>query len=95
MEVYQQELRQKDVILKIIGTIGTAGGTGYVIEFAGEVIRNSNVEQRMTICNMTIEAGARAGLIAPDDKGMSTLKIDRCLQKVKPGPSSCTLEKTF
>ena len=64
----------KDVILKIIGTIGTAGGTGYVIEFAGEVIRNLSVEQRMTICNMTIEAGARAGLIAPDDKTIKYFK---------------------
>jgi 3-isopropylmalate/(R)-2-methylmalate dehydratase large subunit len=58
----------KDVILKIIGTIGTAGGTGYVIEFAGEVIRNLSMEERMTVCNMTIEGGARAGLIAPDQK---------------------------
>ena len=58
----------KDVILKIIGTIGTAGGTGYVIEYAGELIRTLSMEQRMTICNMTIEAGARAGLIAPDQK---------------------------
>ena len=58
----------KDVILKIIGTIGTAGGTGYVIEFAGDVIMSLSVEQRMTVCNMTIEAGARAGLIAPDKK---------------------------
>ena len=64
----------KDVILKIIGTIGTAGGTGYVIEFAGEVIRSLSVEQRMTICNMTIEGGARAGLIAPDDKTFEYFK---------------------
>jgi 3-isopropylmalate/(R)-2-methylmalate dehydratase large subunit len=64
----------KDVILKIIGTIGTAGGTGHVIEFAGEVIRNLSVEQRMTICNMTIEGGARAGLIAPDEKTFEYFK---------------------
>jgi len=64
----------KDVILKIIGTIGTAGGTGHVIEFAGEVIRNLSMEERMTVCNMTIEAGARAGLIAPDQKTFDYLK---------------------
>ena len=64
----------KDVILKIIGTIGTAGGTGYVIEFAGEVIRNLSMEERMTVCNMTIEGGARAGLIAPDEKTFNYLK---------------------
>ena len=64
----------KDVILKIIGTIGTAGGTGYVIEFAGEVIRNISMEERMTVCNMTIEGGARAGLIAPDQKTFDYLK---------------------
>ena len=64
----------KDVILKIIGTIGTAGGTGYVIEFAGDVIKSLSVEQRMTVCNMTIEAGARAGLIAPDEKTFEYFK---------------------
>jgi len=64
----------KDVILKIIGTIGTAGGTGYVVEFAGNVIRNLSMEERMTVCNMTIEAGARAGLIAPDEKTFDYLK---------------------
>ena len=64
----------KDVILKIIGTIGTAGGTGFVIEFAGNVIRNLSMEERMTICNMTIEGGARAGLIQPDEKTFKYLK---------------------
>ena len=64
----------KDVILKIIGTIGTAGGTGYVIEFAGSVIKDLSMEERMTVCNMTIEAGARAGLIAPDEKTFEYLK---------------------
>jgi 3-isopropylmalate/(R)-2-methylmalate dehydratase large subunit len=64
----------KDIILKIIGTIGTAGGTGYVIEFAGEVIRKLSMEERMTVCNMTIEGGARAGLIAPDQKTFDYLK---------------------
>ncbi|WP_420393624.1 3-isopropylmalate dehydratase large subunit [Acuticoccus sp.] len=57
----------KDVILSIIGTIGTAGGTGYVIEYAGEAVRALSMEGRMTMCNMSIEAGARAGLIAPDE----------------------------
>jgi len=64
----------KDVILQIIGKIGTAGGTGMVIEYSGNVIDNLNMEQRMTICNMSIEAGARAGLIAPDDKTIQYLK---------------------
>ncbi|GBD44258.1 3-isopropylmalate dehydratase large subunit [bacterium HR40] len=58
----------KDVILAIIGKIGTAGGTGHVIEYAGPVVRALSMEGRMTICNMSIEAGARAGLIAPDEK---------------------------
>src|SRR6185295_16490787 len=56
----------KDLILAIIGTIGTAGGTGYVIEYAGSAVSGLSIEGRMTICNMSIEAGARAGLIAPD-----------------------------
>jgi 3-isopropylmalate/(R)-2-methylmalate dehydratase large subunit len=64
----------KDVILKIIGTIGTAGGTGYVIEFAGDVVKNLSMEERMTVCNMTIEAGARAGIIQPDQKTFDYLK---------------------
>jgi len=57
----------KDMILKLIGTIGTAGGTGYVLEYCGEAVRALSMEARMTICNMSIEAGARAGMIAPDD----------------------------
>jgi len=64
----------KDVILQTIGKIGTAGGTGMVIEYSGSVIQNLNIEQRMTICNMSIEAGARAGLIAPDEKTVKYLK---------------------
>jgi len=64
----------KDVILQTIGRIGTAGGTGMVIEYAGSVIENLNIEQRMTICNMSVEAGARAGLIAPDNKTIQYLK---------------------
>jgi len=67
-------ITSKDVILQTIGKIGTAGGTGMVIEYAGKVIENLNIEQRMTICNMSIEAGARAGLIAPDEKTIQYLK---------------------
>jgi len=57
----------KDLILYLIGQIGTAGGSGYVVEFAGSAIRSLSMEERMTVCNMTIEAGARAGMIAPDE----------------------------
>ena len=64
----------KDVVLQIIGKIGTAGGTGYVIEYAGSLISDLSVENRMTICNMTIEGGARAGLIQPDQKIFDYLK---------------------
>jgi 3-isopropylmalate dehydratase len=64
----------KDIVLHVIGLIGTAGGTGYVMEFAGSAIRSISMEGRMTICNMAIEAGARAGLIAPDDITFDYLK---------------------
>ena len=64
----------KDIVLAIIGKIGTAGGTGFVIEYAGEAIRKLSMEGRMTICNMSIEAGARAGLIAPDETTFAYIK---------------------
>ena len=64
----------KDIILAIIGEIGTAGGTGYAIEFAGAAIRGLSVEGRMTLCNMAIEAGARAGFVAVDDKTIDYVK---------------------
>lgn len=64
----------KDIILAIIGEIGTAGGTGHVIEFAGEALRSLSMEGRMTVCNMTIEGGARAGLVMPDEKTFAYLK---------------------
>jgi len=64
----------KDIILAVIGEIGTAGGTGYTVEFAGEAIRSLTMEGRMTVCNMTIEGGARAGMVAPDEKTYAYLK---------------------
>lgn len=64
----------KDIVLAIIGKIGTAGGTGYAIEFAGSAIRELSIEGRMTVCNMTIEAGARAGMVAVDDKTIEYVK---------------------
>jgi 3-isopropylmalate/(R)-2-methylmalate dehydratase large subunit len=64
----------KDIILAIIGEIGTAGGTGYVLEYAGEAIRSLSMEGRMTVCNMSIEGGARAGLVAPDEKAFDFLR---------------------
>ena len=64
----------KDIVLAIIGKIGTAGGTGYAIEFAGEAIEDLSMEGRMTVCNMAIEAGARAGMIAVDDKTIDYIK---------------------
>lgn len=64
----------KDIVLAIIGEIGTAGGTGYTIEFAGQAIRDLSIEGRMTVCNMAIEGGARAGIIAADDKTVEYFK---------------------
>jgi 3-isopropylmalate/(R)-2-methylmalate dehydratase large subunit len=64
----------KDIVLKIIQTIGTAGGTGYVIEYTGNAIKSLSMEGRMTVCNMSIEAGARAGLISPDEKTIEYIK---------------------
>src|SRR5215468_9130479 len=64
----------KDLILAIIGKIGTAGGTGHVIEYAGQAIRELSMEGRMTVCNMSIEGGARAGLIAPDETTFKYIK---------------------
>ena len=71
----------KDVILSIIRKIGTAGGTGTVIEYRGETISELSMEQRMTICNMSIEAGARAGLVAPDEKTFEYLKGRKYIPK--------------
>jgi 3-isopropylmalate/(R)-2-methylmalate dehydratase large subunit len=64
----------KDIILAIIGEIGTAGGTGYSLEYAGEAIRSLSMEGRMTVCNMSVEAGAKAGFIAPDEKAYEFVK---------------------
>lgn len=70
----QPGVTAKDMILAIIGKIGTAGGTGYVLEYAGEAVRNLSMEGRMTMCNMSIEGGARAGLIAPDQTTFDYIK---------------------
>ncbi|MEN9772896.1 MAG: 3-isopropylmalate dehydratase (large subunit) protein [Pseudomonadota bacterium] len=68
------DLSGKDIVLAVIGKIGTAGGTGYAIEFAGSAIRDLTMEGRMTVCNMAIEAGARAGMVAVDDKTLAYIK---------------------
>jgi len=70
----QRGVTAKDIVLAIIGRIGTAGGTGYTIEFGGSAIRALSMEGRMTVCNMAIEAGARAGLVAVDDKTLAYVK---------------------
>ena len=76
----------KDIVLAIIGKIGTAGGTGYTIEFGGDAIRALSMEGRMTVCNMAIEAGARAGLVAVDDKTIEYVKG----RLLAPGTDSAT-----
>ena len=73
----------KDNALGIIKKLGTSGGTGYVLEYAGNAISNLSIEGRMTLCNMSIEAGARAGLVAPDAKTYDYIKIDPCHLKEK------------
>jgi 3-isopropylmalate/(R)-2-methylmalate dehydratase large subunit len=69
-----QGVTAKDMILYLIGKIGTAGGTGYVLEYTGDCVRGLSMEERMTVCNMSIEAGARAGMIAPDQKTFDYLR---------------------
>jgi 3-isopropylmalate/(R)-2-methylmalate dehydratase large subunit len=71
----------KDMILYLIGQIGTAGGTGYVLEYTGDCVRALSMEERMTVCNMSIEAGARAGMIAPDQTTFDYLRGARVAPK--------------
>jgi 3-isopropylmalate/(R)-2-methylmalate dehydratase large subunit len=85
----------KDVILYIIGLIGTAGATGYVVEYAGDVIREMSMEGRMTVCNMSIEAGARGGMIAPDDKTFTYLQGRDHSPKGKDWVQAVTYWKTL
>ncbi len=85
----------KDVILVIIGKIGTAGGTGYVIEYAGDAIKALSMEGRMTVCNMSIEGGARAGLIAPDEKTFEWLKGRPMAPKGKQWDQALAFWKTL
>ncbi len=78
----------KDIVLAVIGRIGTAGGTGYTIEFGGSAIRSLSMEGRMTVCNMAIEAGARAGLVAVDDKTIDYVKG----RPLAPGQTAASVE---
>ena len=77
--VPKENVTSKDIVLYFIGQIGTAGGTGYAIEFAGQYIESISVESRMTICNMSIEAGAKVGLVAPDETTIEYLKKNSML----------------
>ena len=85
----------KDIVLHIIGRIGTAGATGCVVEYAGSAIRALSMEGRMTICNMSIEAGARAGMIAPDDTAFAYLKGRRFSPGTKSGAPSMTVSSSW
>jgi 3-isopropylmalate/(R)-2-methylmalate dehydratase large subunit len=85
----------KDIILAIIGEIGAAGGTGSVIEYAGGAIRDLSMEGRMTVCNMSIEAGARAGMIAPDEKTLEYLKDRPRAPKGKTWDQACAYWETL
>jgi 3-isopropylmalate/(R)-2-methylmalate dehydratase large subunit len=85
----------KDIILAIIGEIGTAGGTGHVIEYAGEAIRSLSMEGRMTVCNMSIEGGARAGLIAPDETTFAYLQGRPKSPKGAAWEHACTYWRTL
>ncbi|HXV75083.1 MAG TPA: 3-isopropylmalate dehydratase large subunit [Candidatus Polarisedimenticolaceae bacterium] len=85
----------KDVILAVIGKLGTAGGTGYVIEYTGDVVRSLSMEGRMTICNMSIEAGARAGLISPDRTTFEYLRGREYVPKDEPYDRVCARWATW
>lgn len=85
----------KDLILAIINKIGTAGGTGYVMEYAGSAIRSLSMEGRMTVCNMSIEAGAKAGLIAPDEKTFEYLKGKQFVPKGEDWDQAVAYWKTL
>ena len=85
----------KDVALAIIGQIGTAGGTGYAIEFGGSAIRDLSIEGRMTLCNMAIEGGARAGIVAPDEKTFEYLKGKQFAPKGKDWDKAVAYWKTL
>jgi 3-isopropylmalate/(R)-2-methylmalate dehydratase large subunit len=75
----------KDMILAIIGRIGTGGGVGYIVEYRGSAIRRLSMEGRMTVCNMSIEAGARAGMVAPDDTTFAYLEGRPTPPRARPG----------
>jgi len=87
----QPGVTAKDMALKLIGTIGTAGGTGYVLEYCGRAVRALPMEGRMTLCNMTIEAGARAGMVAPDDTTVEYI----CAARRPYAPEGAALEKAI